>query len=181
MIDILREVPVYENKFGILYDDDVRFPSGTLGRYLRFSWTAPYTVAILAVLRNGDVVLLRAFRHAVRRSLLEVPKGFGSSEELPSVAATRELREETGLEGVTTHLATVYADPGFIREPTHLFLASQCEWVRKPAHEVSEVLSGPQVFRRIEIKELMSAGAIEDALTALLLSRFLALPDPAMR
>jgi len=96
-IEIIREQPVYENQYGILYDDEVIFPSGVSGKYIRFLWKAPYSVAVLPVIENDRIALISSFRHGLRGWTLEIPKGFGKPDIPPKKVAQLELIEETGL------------------------------------------------------------------------------------
>jgi ADP-ribose pyrophosphatase len=85
------------------------------------------SVAIAAVV-TGAVVLVRQFREAARRELLELPAGTVDDGEEPLATARRELAEETGLRGGRwTPWPTVYTTPGFCRERVHLFLAEELE------------------------------------------------------
>lgn len=56
-------------------------------------------VAVLAVLDDGTVPLVRQYRQAVDRILLELPAGVREADEIPLETAQRELSEETGAEG----------------------------------------------------------------------------------
>jgi ADP-ribose pyrophosphatase len=88
----------------------------------------PGSVAVVAVDGEGRVVLVRQFREAARRELLELPAGGLEPGERPLETARRELREETGLQdGVWRELGAFYTTPGFCRERMHLFLAEQVE------------------------------------------------------
>jgi ADP-ribose pyrophosphatase len=85
------------------------------------------SVAIAAVIDDA-IVLVRQFREAARRELLELPAGTVDDGEEPLAAAQRELAEETGLRGGRwTPWPTVFTTPGFCRERVHLFLAEDLE------------------------------------------------------
>lgn len=85
------------------------------------------SVAVVAV-HDRSVVLVRQFREAARRELLELPAGTVDEGEEPLETARRELREETGFHGGRwTAWPTVYTTPGFCRERVHLFLAEELE------------------------------------------------------
>ncbi len=58
----------------------------------------PGAVAVLPVHDDGTIVLVRQYRYAVGRSLLEVPAGTREPGEPDEETARRELREEVGLE-----------------------------------------------------------------------------------
>jgi ADP-ribose pyrophosphatase len=90
----------------------------------------PGAVAIVAVDERDRVALVRQYRVAVGRALLEIPAGGldldpDGSKEDPERAARRELEEETGLRaGTLQRLGTFFSAPGFTEEAMHLFLAT---------------------------------------------------------
>lgn len=112
-------------------------------------------VAVVPVDRNGNVVLVRQFRGAVRGELLEVPAGKIDDGEEPEDTARRELEEETGLRGGDWESGpSVYVTPGFCTERVHLFVARDVEYgaaspdvgesfelVRWPVDEVADRLA----------------------------------------
>lgn len=98
-IEIIKENIVFSNSFATLYNDDVKFPQGNKGKYLRFLWNSPYGVIIFPVDANGRILLIKNFRHENRAWSWEVPKGFGETELTPLNCAKKELMEEAGFEG----------------------------------------------------------------------------------
>jgi ADP-ribose pyrophosphatase len=88
----------------------------------------PGSVAIVAVDGDLRVWLVRQFREAARRRLVELPAGARDKGEEPLEAAKRELREECGLTGGEwRELAAFWTTPGFCREYMHLYLAEGVE------------------------------------------------------
>lgn len=170
LIEILQERRVYESEFGCLYDDQVRFAlSGHQGTYLRWSWAAPYSIAILPLVPNG-FVLLRNYRHSARRLILEVPKGFGSAGVPPEATALRELEEETGLSAASVkHCGAVTTDPAFAHHSMHMFIGLGCTpGVSRP--EVTEAIGSAETFGISELDALLSSeSVVTDAVTRLLL------------
>jgi ADP-ribose pyrophosphatase len=75
------------------------------------------------------VLLVRQYRSAAERLLLEVPAGTldpaeGGGTEDPDLAARRELEEETGYRaGRWRKLTEFFTAPGFTSELMHLYLA----------------------------------------------------------
>jgi ADP-ribose pyrophosphatase len=89
----------------------------------------PGAVAIVALDPEDRVLMVRQFRLAAGRTLLEIPAGTldraadGSLED-PDLAARRELEEETGFRAATwEHLGAFWTAPGFATELMHLYLA----------------------------------------------------------
>lgn len=77
---------------------------------------------------NGDVTLIRQYRHAVGGMLWEVPAGRIDDGEDPLASAGRELKEETGLRaGRLEKLGEFIPTPGFCSEIVHLYLACDLE------------------------------------------------------
>jgi ADP-ribose pyrophosphatase len=86
------------------------------------------SVTIVAVDREGRVALVRQFREAARKPLLELPAGVVDEGEQPLEAARRELAEETGLHGGRwRELRSIHPSPGFVREPVTVFVAEEVD------------------------------------------------------
>lgn len=84
----------------------------------------PGGAAVVPLLPDGRVVLIRQFRPAFAASLWEIPAGRLDSGESPAVCAGRELTEETGYRaGRLEKLGEMLSTPGFCDEVIHLFVA----------------------------------------------------------
>lgn len=85
----------------------------------------PGAVVVVPVI-DGDVVLVRQYRAAVDRLLLEVPAGKRDvADEAVELTAHRELEEEVGMRAASmVKLAEFYNSPGFCDEHSFLFLAT---------------------------------------------------------
>lgn len=124
----------------------------------------PGAVALVPVLDDGRVVLIRNERFAVGRTLLEVPAGTLGPGEPPIECAARELREETGYVATTLEpLATFFTAPGFCTEAMHVFVATGLEHVGQ-ALEPTEHIE-PVLLTREAIESHLDDGTIEDAKT----------------
>jgi len=85
----------------------------------------PGAAAILPVLPDGRVILVRNWRWSINRELLELPAGTLEPLEKPDVCARRELEEETGYRaGRITPLVRFYTSPGVMTELMNVFVAS---------------------------------------------------------
>src|SRR2546422_2658027 len=110
---------IYEGRVISLRTDDVELPSGQ--RAAREIVEHRGAVAMVPLI-NGDVMLVRQFRAAVGRALLEIPAGSLEPGESVESCLQRELAEEIGIRaGRTEHLITVYPSPGFLTQagPAH--------------------------------------------------------------
>jgi ADP-ribose pyrophosphatase len=85
----------------------------------------PGAAAVVPVDPEGNVVLVRQYRHATGSWLLEVPAGkLDHPGESPEECALREVEEETGYRaGRLTSLGWIWTTPGFTDEKIWLYLA----------------------------------------------------------
>ena len=84
----------------------------------------PGAAAMVPMLNNQEVVLIKQYRHAIREFIWEIPAGTLDSGESPLNCAQRELVEETGYSAGDWHqLGTITPLPGCSDERIHIFLA----------------------------------------------------------
>jgi ADP-ribose pyrophosphatase len=84
----------------------------------------PGAVAVLPLVDDRHVCLLRNHRFILDEVLWEVPAGTLEAGEAVEAAAVRELAEETGYRAGRWHkLLDFYPSPGVLSECTHLFVA----------------------------------------------------------
>ena len=90
----------------------------------------PGGVCVVAIDDRDRVLLVRQWRHAAGKALLELPAGTLDREDDGSIedhalAGERELEEETGSRaGTWRYLGGFYTAPGFTSELMHLYLAT---------------------------------------------------------
>jgi ADP-ribose pyrophosphatase YjhB (NUDIX family) len=84
----------------------------------------PMSVIVFPVVDN-KVMLIKQYRHPVEEVLWELPGGFSEKNESASVAALRELEEETGYKfSSVKELGKTAANPGILNNYTHIFIAN---------------------------------------------------------
>jgi len=119
-------------------------------------------VAVVPLLENGDLLLVRQYRLPTQLVMLEVPAGGVDRGETPEQAAQRELAEEIDRRaGRLQRLCGFYVSPGFCDEYVHVFLATELEEASLPhdADEDLEVVRMPLA----EAVRLVYAGEIQDS------------------
>ncbi len=125
-------------------------------------------VALVPMVDEHHVCLVRNRRYAIDRTLLEVPAGTIDPDELPDQTAARELVEETGYHaGRIRRIRDWYVSPGVINERMYLYL---CEDLKAGPvdHQPDEELQ-PVVVPWEEAMAMSEDGRIEDAKTLLAL------------
>jgi NTP pyrophosphohydrolases including oxidative damage repair enzymes len=160
---------IYDGKVVHLYLDTVKLPDGSTTRreIVRHSGA----VAILPLDSDGRIVLVRQYRYAAGRTLLEIPAGTLEIGESPDVCAVRELQEEIGYRpGRLQKIGGIFVAPGYTTEYIHLYLATDLVPSRLDADddEFFEVLHLPlsEVLARIKRGEIADAKTISAILLA---------------
>jgi len=82
-------------------------------------------VATIPITQDGEVVLVRQYRHAVDSISTEIPAGCAHREESNfAISARRELVEETGYDSDEIEaLGFVHPNPGMMPVKAHIFMA----------------------------------------------------------
>jgi 8-oxo-dGDP phosphatase len=127
LFDVLSSTRPFAGRVVRVRVDDLAMPDGrTAKREVVEHDRAVAVVALDDTTEPPRVVLLRQYRHPLRRRLWELPAGLMDvAGEAPLVAAQRELAEETGLVAERwSQLVEVAASPGFTDEVVMVFLAT---------------------------------------------------------
>lgn len=118
---------IYDGAIIHVRRDRVLLPNGRTS--VREVVEHPGGVGILAVDGDGMVLLVRQYRYAFGRTLLEIPAGKREKGEEPFVTAQRELQEETG--ATADHwlpMGQLIASPGCYDEVLYLYLAQDLHY-----------------------------------------------------
>ncbi len=127
-------------------------------------------VAIVPLDAQDRVVMVRQYRPAAARELLEIPAGTLEEGEDPALCATRELKEETGYRAALWQaLGYFYSSPGFSTEKMYLYLARQLTLTEASPEEDEELTVETVPFA--EAIDRIERGVIVDAKTIIGLLR----------
>ncbi len=126
-------------------------------------------VVIVPIDSNRNVLMVRQYRYAAGRSLLEAPAGRVEPGEAPDDCAQRELQEEVGYAaGSLRSLGGFWMSPGFCTEYMHAYLAQDLAPSRMEPDDDEDIS-----VERIPLDttyRLIRRGEIEDAKTIAALS-----------
>ena len=122
----------------------------------------PGAAVIVPLLDDRRVVMVRQYRRAAGKTLLELPAGTLTPGEPPAQCARRELEEETGWRAKKwRRISSFYAAPGMFSEWMIVFLATGLTKAR--AHpELDEILTPVILPLRSALAKIKS-GEICDA------------------
>ena len=122
--ETLSSERLFEGKLLAVRVDRVRLPQGREATR-EIVEHAP-AVAAVPLLPEGQVVLVRQWRHPAREVLLEIPAGMMHADETPEECVCRELAEEVGYRPQALHkLFSLYLAPGYSEEIIHIYLAEE--------------------------------------------------------
>ena len=122
------------------------------------------SAVVIPVFGDGTVALVRQYRHAAGKYLLEICAGTLNQGEDPELGARRELEEEIGVTaGKIEKLCEFYVSPGFLTEKMHLYLATDLTETRQNL-EVDEILTVER-HKVSDRMKMVENGEIEDAKT----------------
>lgn len=165
----IRKEKIFSGKVVQLYVEDVQLPNGKTSK--REVIKHPGAVAIIPITNEGKLVLVRQYRKALERVLVEIPAGKLEKGEEPLATAHRELEEETGYRARSLyHIASFYTSPGFADELIHLYVAEGLMKVENAASldedEFVDILEvtleeALEMFEKREIYDAKTAYALQ--------------------
>ena len=112
------------------------------------------SVGIIPLTDTNEIFLVLQYRHAIGKTILEIPAGKIERGESPEQAAIREMTEEIGHSGNVLPFIQLYLAPGYDTELMYVFIARDLK-IEKAIADDDE---------RIIVKKLKIADAVKKAL-----------------
>lgn len=150
----------FRDQYVLFLRDAVRYPDGSLGTYIRsVTPRGAFPGVVILPIWQGQVLLIRHFRHSTRAWHLELPRGFGTSGDVRE-SARRELTEEIDAADVElTDLGESYPDTGIGSSRVAFFYASIGSFGKPEAFEaITDILPTPVA----ELERMIRDGELTD-------------------
>ena len=163
-IERIRRDLTYHGAVIDVYTDTVRVPNGKLAKWDFIGHLG--AAAVIPVLPDGRILLVRQYRNALDRFTLELPAGKkDSADEELAVCAARELEEETGYRcDELEHLISVNTTVAFCDELIGIFVARNLVRTQQHLDEEEEVeveaFALDELIRKIFAREMTDAKTV---------------------
>lgn len=160
---------IYKGKVINVRCDDVELPNGNMSK--REVVEHRGGVGIIPI-DGSDVILIKQFRYAFKKVLLEIPAGKREkNEKAPLETAYRELQEEIGaVADKLIYLGEFYPTVGYDEEIIYLFVATGLHFSNKQNLDEDEFLNIQRINYK-EALEMVKNNEIKDAKTIIGLLR----------
>lgn len=162
---IKRVDRIFKYKGSILdiYSDVIETPDGH-----RANWDFidhKGAAAVVPVLDDGRIIMVKQYRNALDRETIEIPAGGLNGWDEPTIeAAARELEEETGYKSDNlTKLISVVTAVAFCNEVIDVYVADNL--VKTSQHLDEDEFIDVESYSLKELKEMIFAGKIQDSKT----------------
>jgi ADP-ribose pyrophosphatase len=114
---------VYEGRVFTVEVDRISLPNGREASLETLRHAA--SVVLIPVQDDGQIVMIRQYRHALKRDMWELPAGALNAGESAEAAAARECEEEIGqVPTRIERLGSFYPTPGYCDEEMIFFRVS---------------------------------------------------------
>jgi ADP-ribose pyrophosphatase len=151
---------VYQGKVFELIRENITLENGTTTDVEFIEH--PGAAAMIPFLDDSRIVLLKQYRHALKKHIWEIPAGTLDPQEKIISCAKRELIEETGYSANRwQRLGEITPVPGYSDERIHIYLATELQ----PADQNLDADEVIQV-QEVEFKDaldMIGNGEIQDA------------------
>lgn len=167
MIDEMKRLKrelMYKGAILDIYKDTMQFANGTTEEW-DFVSHRKGAAAVLPVLSDGRVILVRQYRNALERETLELPAGCRDSlDEDTKLTAARELEEETGYHSdQISFLLSLRTTVAFCDEFVDVYLAENLVPGEQHLDDAESI--DVEIYSLDEVCEMIYAGKMQDSKT----------------
>lgn len=159
----VKRVRMYQGAIVDVYRDYMEFSNGNTEEwdYIHHRGAA----AVVPVLDDGRIVMVRQYRNALQRFTLEIPAGALDDPDEPGLGcSSRELEEETGYRSENLEwLMTLRTTVAFCNERIEVYVAK--DLVTSKQHLDPNEFVNVELHTVDELKQMIYSGEIEDSKT----------------
>lgn len=164
-VERLKRELVHEGAIIDIYKDTVKIPNGNVAEWDFIGHKG--AAAVVPVLPDGRLLMVKQYRNAIDRQTLEVPAGGRNGRSEPYIdCAFRELEEETGYKAKKEDLEfliSIKTTVAFCDEQIDVFVAKNLEKTQQ--HLDEDEFINVEAFTVDELLEMIYAGKIQDGKT----------------
>jgi len=156
----LNKKEVFKNKKLTIYEEELELPNKK--KTIWITSKGYNAVGVIAITKDNNILLVKQYRPAIKKTILEIPAGIVEEGEDESLSALRELEEETGYRADSVkELFNYFTSPSFSTAKMFIYEAFNLTKTKQnlDEDEFLEVVEMP-----IE-KFLALEGTIKDAKT----------------
>lgn len=139
----LSKKEVFKNDVITVYEEKLSLPNDNT---VTWTFTGKKDVVAIVAEHEGKVILVKQYRPAIKKDLIEIPAGLVEKGEDILEAAKREFEEETGYRaGRIEKICTYYGSAGINAGQYHIFFANSLEKTKQnlDENEFIEILELP--------------------------------------
>ena len=150
----------YKGSILDIYTDVIETPDGHRAEWDYIDHRG--AAAVVPVLDDGRLLMVRQYRDALDRETIEITAGGLNGWDEPTInAAARELEEETGYR--SDKLVSVVTAVAFCNEVVDVYLAT--DLVKTSQHLDEDEFIDVEKYTLDELKDMIFAGTIQDSKT----------------
>lgn len=164
MYSTIKSKIVYQNKWIRVYENLVKGKNGNTAKFSTISFNE--FVEIVPIFGDGSILMIKNYRYAIGKKILELPAGFIDKDEPHSKSARRELLEETGYSCKSLRkVGWYYYNPARSKQKVHVFVAKGLKLTSKQRlgdfEYISLVkLSKEQIVQKMRMGEIKNSSVI---------------------
>ena len=155
---------VYHGHVVDFYEDTIQVPNGNIAKwdFIRHRGAA----AVVPVLDDGRILMIRQYRNAWDKEILEIPAGGLNENESFLSCSYRELEEETGyrceIEDMEL-LISIASTVAFCNERVDVYVARNL--MKTEQHLDEDEFIHVKAYKPQELRDMVFSGEIQDAKT----------------
>ncbi|MCI8427613.1 MAG: NUDIX hydrolase [Lachnospira sp.] len=152
----------YKGSILNIYADCIKLPNGKVEQWDHIDHKS--AAAVVPVLPDGRIILVRQFRNSLDRYTLEIPAGGVEPNESTRAAAKRELEEETGYKSDTVEsLVNIVTAIAYCNEIVDIYVAKNLVQSKQNLDAGEDI--DVEIYTVEELQHMIYTGVIMDSKT----------------